>query len=146
VGLWELTNISVGRGTDTPFELIGAPWINGIDLATELRSLSLAGVTFVPIEFTPTSSNYAGQRCQGVNMVITDRQAFDPLELGFALAVSLRKLHASSWKTTNLNRLMSNRLCETAILAGELPAHILKLTQSDLSEFLNRREPYLLYK
>ena len=77
VALIEGTNVSVGRGTDTPFELVGAPWINSRELAAYLNARGIAGVRFVPVTFTPTASNYAGQKCEGVNVVLTERNALD---------------------------------------------------------------------
>jgi uncharacterized protein YbbC (DUF1343 family) len=146
VGLWEMTNISVGRGSDTPFELLGAPWINPTQLAAELRDLNLPGLTFVPVEFTPGSSKYAGELCKGVNIVITNRRQFEPLELGFALAVTLRKLYPNQWQTQNLNRLLGSQACSEAILAGHNVRQLCELSRAGISEFMLRRELYLLYK
>ena len=88
IGLLETTNVSVGRGTDTPFEVIGAPWLDGQKLAAELNAAGIAGVRFVPIEFTPTSSKFANQKCGGINIVITDRSRFEPLRTGFEIAAA----------------------------------------------------------
>src|ERR1700723_2885640 len=92
VGLIEGTNVSVGRGTDTPFELLGAPWMKGRELASYLNARGISGVRFVPVTFTPTSSNYTNQKCEGVNLVLTERNALDGPELGIELAAALRKL------------------------------------------------------
>ena len=94
VALIEGTNVSVGRGTDTPFELVGAPWINSRELAAYLNARGIAGVRFVPVTFTPTASNYAGQKCEGVNVVLTERNALDAPELGIELAAALQKRQA----------------------------------------------------
>ncbi len=82
VALVEGTNVSVGRGTETPFELLGAPWIHGRELAQYLNAREISGVRFVPVSFTPNASNYAGQKCEGVNIVVVERNAFDAPELG----------------------------------------------------------------
>jgi uncharacterized protein YbbC (DUF1343 family) len=145
IGLLETTNISVGRGTDTPFEFVGAPWMDGPALAAELQSLSLPGIVFIPIEFTPTASKFAGELCQGVNMVITDRNLFEPLTAGFALATALHKLHPQDWDTASLNRLLGNKVVMEAIVGGQSHAEILELSQRGISDFLKRRNKYLLY-
>ena len=77
-GAIEYTNISVGRGTDTPFEHIGAPWIDGVQLADALNARSIPGVRFYPVRFTPASSKYANEECQGVFIIVTDRVAMRP--------------------------------------------------------------------
>jgi uncharacterized protein YbbC (DUF1343 family) len=82
IGLLETTNLSVGRGTDTPFEVIGAPWLDGRKLAAALASRNIPGVTFVPVAFTPASSKFAEKPCGGVNIIITDRERFEPLRTG----------------------------------------------------------------
>ncbi|HEU4785962.1 MAG TPA: exo-beta-N-acetylmuramidase NamZ domain-containing protein, partial [Gemmatimonadaceae bacterium] len=86
IGAIEWTNISVGRGTDTPFEQIGAPWIDGVRLAAELNARHIAGIRFYPVTFTPTASNYANETCQGVFMVVTDRAALRPVRVGLEIA------------------------------------------------------------
>lgn len=145
VGLLETTNVSVGRGTDTPFEVMGAPWINGPALAAELQRQSLPGVIFVPIEFTPDSSKYAGELCQGVNVQIVDRAQFQPVPVGLAMAVALRKLHRDQWETTSLNRLLGNKQVAEAILAEQPLSDIRDLSRTGMSDFLKRRQRYVLY-
>lgn len=146
VGMLETTNISVGRGTDTPFEVIGAPWIDGPALAAELNGHKLAGVTFIPIEFTPTTSKHQNQLCQGVNIQITNRDQMEPLSVGFAIATALRKLHAEKWETKSLTRLMGSKVCAEAILAGKTTEDLLKISLGGVSEFKRRRETFLLYR
>ncbi len=86
------TNLSVGRGTDTPFEQVGAPWIDGVRLADALNARRIPGVRFYPVRFTPTASTFANQACQGVFIVVTDRQALRPVRMGVELASALVKL------------------------------------------------------
>src|SRR4029077_9707184 len=86
IGLLETTNISVGRGTDTPFEVIGAPWLDGQKLAEALNRAGLAGVRFVSVRFSPKSSRFAGEQCSGVNIIVTDRGAFRPVAAGVVIA------------------------------------------------------------
>src|SRR5581483_6692620 len=92
VGLIEYGNISVGRGTVTPFELVGAPWIKPQELAAYLNKRNIPGVRFVPTYFTPSSSKYQGERIGGVNILLLDREFFDAPELGLELASALHKL------------------------------------------------------
>src|ERR1051326_5745529 len=90
----EGTNVSVGRGTDTPFELVGAPWIKPREFAEYLNTRGIPGVRFVPTTFTPVAGQkYGGQICGGVNIVVVDRNTLDPPELGIELASALRKLY-----------------------------------------------------
>ena len=95
VALIEGTNVSVGRGTPGPFELVGAPWIDGPALAAYLERRGIAGVRFEPAVFTPNSDRYAGKRCQGIRIVLLDRAALDAPRLGIELAVALHRLHPS---------------------------------------------------
>ena len=145
IGLLETTNISVGRGTDTPFEVIGAPWIDGRQLASDLNGRGLAGVRFVPIRFTPDSSKHANKECGGVNIVVTDRRSFDPIRTGLSVAHSLRELYAGEWDTGSLNRLLGCDVVLQAIRSGVEVSAIGKLWEGDQAEFLIRRARYLSY-
>ena len=145
VGLLETTNISVGRGTDTPFEIIGAPWLDAQTMAANLQALQLPGVIFIPVTFTPDSSKYANELCQGINFAVIDRQQFDPLQLGLALACQLQQLHPQQWETKSLNRLLGNQNVADAIIAGRPLGEVLELSQLGVSDFLDRRKPFLLY-
>jgi uncharacterized protein YbbC (DUF1343 family)/CubicO group peptidase (beta-lactamase class C family) len=146
VGLLETTNVSVGRGTDTPFEVVGAPWIDARRLATELHARNIPGVTFVPIEFTPTSSKFANETCHGINIAITDRQTFEPLRLGFEIAAALRKLFPNAWETKSYNRLLANDRTFEAVVGGKSVEEILTAARTGVSEFLRRRETCLIYR
>jgi uncharacterized protein YbbC (DUF1343 family) len=146
VGLWETTNLSVGRGTDTPFEIIGAPWIDALALARELHSQPLAGVRFVPIQFEPSTSKYAGETCQGVNLIVINRDDFDPLATGLAIAVVLRKLYPEKWDVTSLNRLLGSQKTCDGILAGWSVDQLQRGYQDELEAFQQRRESFLLYR
>jgi uncharacterized protein YbbC (DUF1343 family)/CubicO group peptidase (beta-lactamase class C family) len=146
VGLIEGTNVSVGRGTDTPFELLGAPWMKSKDLAAYLNGRGIAGVRFVPITFTPTSSNYSGQACQGVNFVLTDRNGLDALELGIELAAALHKLYPNDFKIDKMQGLLVNQAAYDALLAGQDPRRIAQDWMEELQKFGKMREKYLIYK
>lgn len=146
VALIEGTNVSVGRGTDTPFELLGAPWIKGRELAAYLNGRGIAGVRFVPVTFTPTSSNYSGQECQGVNVILTDRNGFDGPELGIELAGALHKFYPTDFKLEKIQDLLVNQSVYDALVAGQDPRRIAQDWQEGLEKFEKIREKYLIYK
>ena len=145
VGLIEGSNISVGRGTDTPFELLGAPWIKGREFSAYLNGRGISGVRFVPVTFTPTSSNYSGQACQGVNLVITDRNAIDGPELGMELAGALHKFYAADFKMEKIQGLLVNQSAYDALVAGEDPRRIAQDWMEGLEKFEKIRQKYLMY-
>jgi uncharacterized protein YbbC (DUF1343 family)/CubicO group peptidase (beta-lactamase class C family) len=145
VALIEGTNISVGRGTDTPFELVGAPWIKSRELATYLNARAIAGVRFVPVTFTPSSAVYGGQQCQGVNILLTDRNALDAPELGLELAAALHKLYAADYKIERMTELLVNQPAFEALIAGQDPRRIAQDWQPDLATFQQIRKKYLIY-
>lgn len=145
IGLLEMTNLSVGRGTDTPFEVIGAPWVDGRLLATRLNELRLPGVAFIPIEFTPSSSKFAHELCRGVNIVITERKHFVPVRVGLAIAEMLHREYPIAWETKNLNRLLGSQATMKAILQGKSKLDIDTAIASGVNDFLRRREKVLLY-
>jgi uncharacterized protein YbbC (DUF1343 family)/CubicO group peptidase (beta-lactamase class C family) len=146
VALIEGTNISVGRGTDTPFELVGAPWIKSKEFASYLNARGIMGVRFVPTTFTPTSAVYNGQACQGVNVVLTDRNGFDAPELGIELAAALRKLYAADFKIERMQELLVNQSTYEALMAGQDPRRIAQEWQDSLEKFGKIRTKYLIYK
>jgi uncharacterized protein YbbC (DUF1343 family)/CubicO group peptidase (beta-lactamase class C family) len=146
VGVVEGTNISVGRGTDTPFELLGAPWINARELAAYLNAREIPGVRFVPITFTPTSSNYSDQPCHGVNIVLTGREFLDAPELGMELAAALLKLYPEQYHIEKILELLASKTVYDEILRGEDPHRIDLDWQNDLLNFEKVRERYLIYK
>ncbi len=146
VALVEGTNVSVGRGTDAPFELLGAPWINARDLAQYLNARELSGVRFVPVTFFPTASTYANQKCQGVNIIVTARNTFDAPELGIELASALHKLYPQDFKLDKMNDLLVNQSVFNAIMNGEDPRRIAQDWQDALDGFMRVREKYFIYK
>jgi uncharacterized protein YbbC (DUF1343 family)/CubicO group peptidase (beta-lactamase class C family) len=142
----EGTNVSVGRGTDTPFEVVGAPWIKARELATYMNARGIQSVRFVPIVFTPSSSNFAGERCEGVNLIVLDRNTLDSPELGIELASALHKLYPNDFKLEKMLDLLSNQSVYDAIQSGEDPRRIAEDWQERLDAFVRMREKYLLYK
>jgi uncharacterized protein YbbC (DUF1343 family) len=145
IGLLETTNLSVGRGTDTPFEVLGAPWIDAKALARQLNAAGLAGARFVPIEFTPESSKFAGEMCGGVNITMVDRSAIRPVAIGLQIAHTLRRLHPEKWELDDIDRLLINMDVLEAIRDGADAAAIEKIAEPEFEEFLQRRAKHLLY-
>ena len=145
VGLLETTNLSVGRGTDTPFEVLGAPWIHPTKFAQALNQKNLPGVVFVPVKFQPDSSKYEGEICGGVNIVITNRDRFDATDCGWLLARTLRVMYEKEWETQSLNRLLVDEVTKNAILATQSVDSIKSGYAKELQEFRQRREAFLLY-
>jgi len=145
VALIEGTNVSVGRGTDTPFEVVGAPWVKSRELAAFLNARGISGVRFVPMTFTPTSSNYSGVKCEGVNIVLTERNALDAPELGIELAAALKKLYAADYKMERMAELLVNQSAFDGLVAGKDPRRIAQDWQEDLEKFEVVRKKYLIY-
>ncbi len=146
IGLLETTNVSVGRGTDTPFEIVGAPWLEGQKLAGYLNSRNLSGVRFVPVRFKPNASVFKDQEVGGVNIIITNRGSFKPVRTGIEIAIALRKLFPNDWQTEKYNRLLVNSEIFEKIKRGDAPEEIEKAWQNDLLTFSKRRAQFLLYK
>lgn len=146
VGILEMTNVSVGRGTDTPFELLGSPWIDGRRLADRLASRPIPGAVFVPVSFTPTASRFAGERCGGVSIVVVDRQAFDPVRLGIELAAALRELHPGEWQAEKCGVLLGDRELLGALLDGRPAEELHEFAARRLADFFPRRASRLLYR
>ena len=145
IGMWETTNISVGRGTDNPFEVVGAPWISAQELATELNRAQLPGVRFTPKQFVPNSSKYKNAICGGVHILITNRESFDPLQLGIQLGCSLQRLYGVNWKLEDARRLVCHQETLNRIESGMAASAILLEQARDLNSFRNRRNRFLIY-
>ncbi|PYS86247.1 MAG: DUF1343 domain-containing protein [Acidobacteria bacterium] len=146
IGLLETTNVSVGRGTDTPFEIVGAPWIDGQKLATYLNNRNLPGIRFVPIRFKPNASVFKDENLSGVNFVVTDRKVFKSVRTGIEIAVALRKLYPNDWQVDKYLRLLTNQDILDRVQRGYTPAQIDELVRPMIAEFERRRSPFLLYK
>jgi uncharacterized protein YbbC (DUF1343 family) len=146
VGLLEFTNISVGRGTDTPFEVIGAPYIHARELAGTMNAKNLPGVRFIPVRFTPQASRFAGEPCGGINLLVTDRGKFAPVRTGIEIALALRALYLEEWQASKFMTLLANRAVMDGLLAGEDYAPLARRFASDLRGFTQARAPFLLYE
>ncbi|HVT30069.1 MAG TPA: exo-beta-N-acetylmuramidase NamZ domain-containing protein [Lacipirellulaceae bacterium] len=145
VGLLEFTNVSVGRGTDAPFEVMGAPWIHEHELADLVNAANPPGVRVVPLCFTPTSSKFAGQKCHGLNFIITDWDKFRSFDLGVVVAHALNKLYGEKWHHEKYMTLLGNEETYQRIFAGDQVADILKSVDDQVKQFRERRKPFLLY-
>jgi uncharacterized protein YbbC (DUF1343 family) len=146
VGLLETTSLSVGRGTDTPFEFIGAPYIQELRLATELNNAGLPGIRFVPVQFTPSASVFKGQLCKGVNLIVTDRNALASVDLGITISSVLQHLYPNEFGLDKFNRLLVHKPTLDAIREEKPLSAIKALWVSELNDFRARREKYLLYR
>jgi uncharacterized protein YbbC (DUF1343 family)/CubicO group peptidase (beta-lactamase class C family) len=146
VGLLETTNLSVGRGTDTPFELVGAPWLDGQKLAAYLNGRGLEGVRFVPVRFTPHASIFKGEECGGVNLFVTDRARFRPVRVGLEIAVALRRLYPQDWKAEDYARLLANADTLERVRRADDAEEIVRSWQLRLEEFRRARAQVLLYR
>lgn len=146
VGVIEYTNISVGRGTNTPFELLGAPWINERDLAYAVNESKPPGVRVLPVRFTPTDAKFKGQECHGLSIMITDLNAFKPFEFGLVVMHSLHQLYPRTWETQRLLKLLGSKKVYQQIVDGEDVPKILKSVDKDLDEFRARKKAFELYK
>jgi uncharacterized protein YbbC (DUF1343 family)/CubicO group peptidase (beta-lactamase class C family) len=146
VALVEGTNVSVGRGTDTPFEVLGAPWINARELSSYLNLRQIPGVRFVPLTFTPTSSNYSGQACHGVNIFVTGREFLDSPQLGVELASALHILYPEQFHMEKMAEIVANQNVLNALMQGKDPRGIGLDWQEGLQKFQQLRDRYLIYK
>ena len=147
VGLLEGTNISVGRGTEAPFERLGAPWISGGKLAAFLNGRRIPGVRFLPESFTPSGGNrYDGELCEGIRMSVTDRMALDSPELGVEIASALWKLYPRDFTLQAIDPLKLDRSTLSAIEAGTDARRIAAGWKGGTASFAIRRSRYLLYE
>ena len=145
-GLLEATNISVGRGTDQPFELFGAPWIDGRKLAAALNGANLPGLRFVPIEFTPSSSKFKGEKCHGVYVLVTDRDAVQPVVSGLAISWHLKKLFGDAYQDQAFVNLFQNQRVHNALKTTNDPKQLESMWKDELEQFKSKRAKYLMYE
>jgi uncharacterized protein YbbC (DUF1343 family) len=146
IGLLETTNVSVGRGTNTPFEVVGAPWLDGQKLADYLNRRRIPGVRFVPLKFTPTASVFKDKECGAINLLIADRARFSPLRTGIEIAVALRRLYPADWKVDDYGRLLVNAATLARVKRGDAPEDIIQSWSGQLEEYRRSRAAILLYQ
>jgi uncharacterized protein YbbC (DUF1343 family) len=145
IGAIEWSNVSVGRGTDAPFEQIGAPWIDGGRLAAALNARRLPGVRFAETGFTPASSVFAGQRCSGVRIIVLDREALHPVRVGIEIAAALHRQHPAEFMPGKTVQLLGSRESLARLMNGEDPATIAAGWAQDEQRWRELRAKYLLY-
>jgi len=145
VAMVEGANVSVGRGTATPFELMGAPWIDAAQLADYLNARQIAGVRFSPASFTPDENRYVGKLCHGVRIALEDRDTLDSPALGIELAAALHRLYPRDFKLAGTLGMIGSRRVLQAIEQDRDPRDIAALWQDALRDFETRRARYLLY-
>jgi uncharacterized protein YbbC (DUF1343 family) len=140
IGLLEFS-ISVGRGTDTPFEILGAPYIDDLRLTHELNRLGLPGLRFLPVRFTPTASVFKNQPCAGVRLSVTDRRVLEPVRTGLAIAATLQRLYHGAFELDKVNTLLNHSGLLEALRKGA-PVQ----WQAETEAFRRRRQSFLLYR
>jgi uncharacterized protein YbbC (DUF1343 family) len=146
VGAIEGTNISVGRGTDTPFEQFGAPWIDGTELAAVLNARALPGIRFYPVTFTPApGAKLAGQACHGVFMIVTDRDRLRPVRVGLEIATALSRRYGQQFRLEDAAALFGSKAMLERIRNGDDPAAIAASWAADEAKWRLMRAKYLLY-
>lgn len=148
--LFEGTNLSVGRGTDAPFQQIGAPWLDGRELARRLNAYALPGVRFEPVTFTPRApadGKYDGEIVHGVRFLTTERGSYDPTHAGVAALVETRRLAGArwEWRVGHFDRLAGTRRLREQIDAGRSLAEIVGPWEDQLRTFREVRRRYLIY-
>jgi uncharacterized protein YbbC (DUF1343 family) len=144
VGLHE-SALSVGRGTDTPFELIGAPYIDDLVFTAELNKAKLPGVRFVPIRFTPTYSTFKDQECGGAAIVVTDREKLLAVDVGVVIALAAQRLYPKDYALDKTKALLREAVTHEAIKAGGALSFIKSQWKSELEQFKKRRTKFLIY-
>jgi uncharacterized protein YbbC (DUF1343 family) len=145
VAMVEGTNVSVGRGTTTPFELLGAPWVNGEELASYLNNRRIQGIRFMPVDFTPNSSRFKNQLCHGIRIVLLDRQVLDSPSLGIEIASALHRLYPNEFQVDKTLGLIGSHQVLNAIQEGQDPVSVVQNWQEPLEQFCNLRSKYLFY-
>ncbi|MDB5354861.1 MAG: hypothetical protein JWN24_1314 [Phycisphaerales bacterium] len=145
VCLLESSNVSVGRGTDQPFEELGAPWIDGKKLAAALNEAKLPGLRFVPITFEPKASKFTKQKCEGVYIEVIDRNAFEPARAGVAIAWELKNLFGEKFQSPLVANMLQNASAAAALDAAKDPAKVPAAWQAEIEAFRAAREKHLLY-
>jgi uncharacterized protein YbbC (DUF1343 family) len=145
VALVEGANISVGRGTNAPFEQFGAPWLDGKRLARALSERNIPGVRFHPVDFVPQGDRYAHQECHGVRLLLEDRLALDAPALGIEIANTLYHLYPKEFRLGDTLGMIGARWVIHAIQHGDDPRLIRQQWQDSLTQFLSLRARYLLY-
>jgi uncharacterized protein YbbC (DUF1343 family) len=145
VGLLESTNLSVGRGTDTPFEVLGAPFVDGEALAKNVSARAIPGLAVEAVTFTPKAAPHQGKTCKGLRLRVTDRTRFEPVRAALGIALALQELHASEWDLDHVDRMLQSKTALEAMKAGKGIDAITATWSAPLATFVKKRERFLLY-
>jgi uncharacterized protein YbbC (DUF1343 family) len=145
-GLLEPTNVSVGRGTETPFQILGAPWIKSAPLATRLTELNLPGVKISAHDFMPTTSVHEGKSCGGIRIAVTDRKTVPAVRLGMEIIAALWELHPADFQIDKANGLLRHSPTLAMLKRRESTAGIMNSWESEVTAFRKRRQGVLLYQ
>jgi len=145
VEILQAGGVSVGRGTETPFEILGAPWIEADAFAAALNRREIPGVSFSSAEFNPSSDLYHGQLCHGVRIEITSRDSFRSMWMGLEFADVLHRMYTDHFDLDKINELLGSQSTIDRLKRGDAPADIVAGWTADLDKFRQMREKYLLY-
>ncbi len=146
IGLLESTNVTVGRGTDMPFEIVAAPWMNAEAVVKRLRDLEIAGVSFDPIEVIPKSSVHANKKCLGFRISIVTPAQFEPIRTALSIASVLHEIHPADWDFDGMDKMLRSKAALNAVRAGKGLADIEATWATELGTFKQKRERFLLYR
>jgi len=146
VCLLESPQISVGRGTDTPFQVVGAPWLRAREIAAYLNGRNLSGVSFIAKRFRPESSVHQGEMCEGLDILLINREKFDPVLMGLELLAAVLKFHPEEFRLESVMRLLGSDEAAARLERGEAGREILAAMRDQLDGFLRVRAKYLLYE
>ena len=144
--LLESDQVSVGRGTDTPFQIIGAPWFKGREVAEYLNGLAIPGVRFLARRFRPTASVFKDEDCEGLDIQLIDRDALDSVRMGLELLHATMKLHPGKFNLDGVTRLLGNEDAAGRLKRGETGSSVVKSYAPELDQFRKTREKYLIYR
>ena len=144
IGLLEFS-ISVGRGTDTPFEVLGAPYVDDLRLSYVLNKLGLVGVQFTPLRLTPAASVFKGEACGGVRIAITDRVALQPVQVGIAIACTLQRFYPKEFKLGLVDTLLNRAASVHAIRGGDTWKKVVAGWEQETKAFEARRKSFMRY-
>jgi uncharacterized protein YbbC (DUF1343 family) len=146
VEILQAAGVSVGRGTNAPFELLGAPWIAAGELATVLNDRKIPGASFAPARFTPRQDPYKNEECSGVEIRLKDRDALRPMLMGLEIADVLHEKYPQQFHLEKMIALLGSEATVRRLSAGDAAAAIVAGWSRELAQFGQLREKYLLYK
>ena len=145
LGLFERLNVANKRGLPSPFEMIGAPWINAYDFVNSLNKYNLPGVNFTPIKFFPEEHKYSNELCEGIYITITDREKLEPVKLGFIIIITLYKMYPQEFDIDKLRHITRSKALIDLIKNDSSITELIDSWQNNLDMFIKKRSKYLFY-